>query len=53
VDTIYLTRIEEAFDADVFFPELDPEKWQEIASVKGIRDEKNKFDYTFYTYKRK
>jgi dihydrofolate reductase len=51
--TIYLTKIDETFDADVFFPELDLTKWEEVASVKGIRDEKNKYDYTFYTYKRK
>jgi dihydrofolate reductase len=51
-DTIYLTRIEEAFDADVFFPELDLKQWKEVARVKGVRDEKNKYDYTFYTYKR-
>jgi dihydrofolate reductase len=53
VDTIYLTKIEETFDADVFFPELDLNEWKEVASVKGIRDEKNKYNYTFYTYKRK
>jgi dihydrofolate reductase len=53
VDTIYLTKIEETFDADVFFPELDLSEWKEVTSVKGIRDEKNKYDYTFYTYKRK
>jgi dihydrofolate reductase len=52
-DTIYLTRIEETFDADVFFPDLDPNEWKEVASVKGIKDEKNKYNYTFYTYKRK
>jgi dihydrofolate reductase len=52
-NTIYLTKIDEAFDADIFFPELDLKEWKEVASVKGIRDEKNKYDYTFYTYKRK
>jgi dihydrofolate reductase len=52
-DTIYLTKIEETFDADVFFPELDLNEWKEVASVKGVQDEKNKYDYTFYTYKRK
>lgn len=51
-DTIYLTKIEESFDADVFFPELDPVQWKEVARVNGIRDEKNKYDYTFYTYKK-
>lgn len=52
-DTIYLTRIEASFDADVFFPELDPGVWQEVSREKGIKDEKNKYDYSFLTYKRK
>lgn len=52
-DTIYLTKIEEVFDADVFFPELDLTKWNEVSRVKGVKDEKNKYDYAFITYKRK
>lgn len=52
-DTIYMTEIEEAFDADVFFPELNKQEWYEVSRVKGIRDEKNKYDYSFVTYKRK
>lgn len=52
-DTIYLTKIEQAFDADVFFPELDSTTWQEVSCVKGVKDEKNKYDYSFLTYKRK
>ncbi len=52
-NTIYLTRIEQAFDADVFFPELDLKEWVEILKVRGTRDDKNKYDYTFHTYKKK
>ena len=52
-DTIYLTKIEEAFDADVFFPELDPNQWKEVSRVKGTKDEKNKYDFTFLVYERK
>ncbi len=53
VDTIYLTRIEHAFDADVFFPELNLKEWLEISRIKGIKDEKNKYDYSFLVFKRK
>jgi dihydrofolate reductase len=53
VDTIYLTEIRQAFDADVFFPELDKNLWKEVSRVKGPKDEKNKYDYFFVTYKRK
>ena len=51
-DTIYLTRIHHAFDADVFFPELDMKEWKEISSVPGVRDEKNPYDFTFLIYRR-
>lgn len=52
-DTIYLTRIEKSFDADVFFPELDPAVWTEVSREKGPKDEKNNYEYFFLTYKRK
>lgn len=51
-DTIYLTRIHHAFEADVFFPELDMNIWKEVSSVAGVRDEKNPYDFTFLVYKR-
>jgi dihydrofolate reductase len=52
-DTIYLTEIDQAFDADVFFPELDAHDWQEVERVKGKQDEKNNYPFSFVTYKRK
>ncbi|HET6228138.1 MAG TPA: dihydrofolate reductase [Bacteroidia bacterium] len=53
VDTIYLTRIHESFDADVFFPELNLAEWKEVSSTKGLRDEKNVYDFTFLVYKKR
>ncbi len=52
VDTIYLTRIDQAFEGDVFFPELSSEDWKIVANEKGPRDENNPYDYFFMTYKR-
>lgn len=49
---LYLTVIHHQFDADVFFPEIDKAEWACIAEVKKVRDEKNKYDMTFYTYQR-
>lgn len=51
-DTLYITKIDQAFDADVFFPDLDPNQWKEISRVKGIRDDKNNYDFTFLVYER-
>jgi dihydrofolate reductase len=52
-DKIYLTVIHGVFDADTFFPVIDPELWQETEVVDNTADEKNPFDYTFSTYVRK
>jgi len=46
-DRIYLTLVEGEFEADTFFPEIDPRRWEEISSQSFTRDEKNPFDHTF------
>lgn len=52
-DTIYLTRIHHQFKADTFFPELQPEEWEEFSKEHHEADEKNPFPYTFITFKKK
>ena len=50
---MYITEIDQEFDGDVSFPEINKEEW-EIAEVKkGLKDEKNPFDYNYVTYVRK
>lgn len=49
---LYLTVIHHQFEADVFFPEIDKAEWECTAEVKKLRDEKNRYDMTFYTYRR-
>ncbi|WP_410511023.1 dihydrofolate reductase [Paenibacillus sp. BR2-3] len=51
-DKLIVTRIQEDFEGDTFFPEVDWSHWKEISSTKGIRDEKNPYDYHFVVYKR-
>jgi len=53
IETIYLTRIEAEFDADVFFPDIDFSKWNLIEEVVYEKDEKNKFGMRFLVYKHK
>ncbi|WML45007.1 dihydrofolate reductase [Neobacillus sp. PS3-40] len=52
VDRLYLTRIHEEFDGDTYFPEFDLNKWKLVSKEKGIRDEKNPYDYEFCIYDR-
>lgn len=44
---LYLTRIHQDFEGDVFFPAIDPSKW-ELAFKRDCQpDEKNKYAYSF------
>ena len=52
-DKIYLTVVKGIFDADTFFPEIDPNNWEETESISFEPDEKNAFGYTFSTLIRK
>lgn len=44
---IYLTLIDEDFDGDTFFPQLDEQGWLEEAREDHASDEKNPYDYSF------
>ena len=50
---MYITEIDKEFDGDVSFPEINKEEWDIIEVKKGLRDEKNPFDYNYVTYIRK
>jgi dihydrofolate reductase len=50
---IYLTVVHENFEADTYFPQIDPLIWEETAIEKHEADEKNPFAYTFSTLIRK
>ena len=46
-DTIYLTRIHEAFEGDSRFPEIRNTEWHQVERVDHEADEKNSHDYSF------
>lgn len=48
-DKIYLTRVHAEFEADVYFPEIDTNKWEEVDIELHQPDEKNSLAYTFST----
>jgi dihydrofolate reductase len=49
---IYLTRIHHNFEADTFFPAIEPTMWKELSSEFNEQDEKNTYDYTFQVLER-
>ncbi|MGS2738030.1 dihydrofolate reductase [Sinomicrobium sp. M5D2P17] len=52
-DKIELTRVHGEFEADTFFPEIDPEQWELTASEHHSKDERHNYDFTYLTYIRK
>lgn len=52
-EKLYLTRILSDFQADVFFPEVDPAKWEMKEDLFIAKDERNPFDMRFQYYELK
>jgi dihydrofolate reductase len=52
-DRIYLTIVDQDFEGDTFFPELNPDEWQEKDREDFEPDEKNKYKYSFITLVRR
>jgi len=53
-DKIELTRVYGTSpEADAFFPEIDPGKWELAEEVFHPKDEKHKYDMAFLTYIKK
>ncbi len=50
---LYMTYIDQDFIGDVYFPEFDLNDWKLTSNVKGVKDEKNPYDYWFRVYERK
>jgi dihydrofolate reductase len=50
---LYITRIDRAFDADVFFPETDASEWELKEKTHAGNDSQSDFVYTFENYNRK
>lgn len=54
VETLYITVVEHYFpEADTFFPEIDPDRWECIERDEHPADDRNRYPYTFTTWRRK
>lgn len=49
---IELTRVHHTFEADTFFPEIDPSIWKQTANVFHRKDDAHEFEFSFLTYER-
>ncbi|MBN1388443.1 MAG: dihydrofolate reductase [Bacteroidales bacterium] len=52
-DRLYLTHVHKDFDADTFFPEIDPEVWHVIDRQDNNRTDDLEFSWSYVTYQRK
>ena len=52
-DKMYITKINQDFEGDVYFPEIKDEEWKAIKIEKGLKNEANPFDYEYIDYIRK
>lgn len=52
-DALDITEVHAEFDADVYFPVIDSTIWKEVHRKDFKADLKNKFDYSFVSYKKR
>ncbi len=52
-DKIELTRVHHDFEADTYFPKIDPTVWKETANTFHKKDENHDYEFSFITYERK
>lgn len=50
---LYITYIYERFEGDTYFKDFSLNDWELVSTEKGLKDEKNPYDYEFVVYNRK
>ncbi len=52
-DRMYITHVHKDFDADTFFPDIDPEVWEVMDREDDNRADELEFSWSYITYQRK
>jgi len=52
-DRLDITLVHQEFEADTFFPDIDPNIWKEVSRSYHPKDEKHKYDFSFVIYERR
>ena len=52
-DKLYITKVYQKFDADIFFPEIDTNKFILESQSEMFTDEKSSLKYSFFLYTKK
>lgn len=52
-DKLDITRVHGDFEADAYFPEINPKEWELAISEFNEKDEKHNYEYTFQTLVRR
>jgi dihydrofolate reductase len=52
-DELLVTEVEQAFDADTWFPEIAPDKWLKECILRHEKDAKNAYNFKVWKYTRK
>ncbi|MBO4816306.1 MAG: dihydrofolate reductase [Clostridia bacterium] len=50
---MYITKIDQDFVGDVYFPEIKDEEWKAISEEPGLKNDQNPYDYKYITYIRR
>ncbi|MHC1685393.1 MAG: dihydrofolate reductase [Clostridiaceae bacterium] len=51
-DKMYITKIDETFEGDAFFPQYSEKDWVVVDKKSGVVDEKNKHPHDFVVYEK-
>ncbi len=49
---IHMTRVNAEFEADTFFPEIDPNTWKLVSAKKYEADERHQYSYAFEVWEK-
>jgi len=51
-EKLEITKVEGDFEADTFFPKIDPKIWQKTNEECHSKDDKNDYDFCFQTFEK-